>query len=142
VNGTQVTLELPAKAEYLLLARLALAGIAHAMPVEEDALADLKLAVTEACGNAVAHAYPGGAGMVHVTYEVGRDEIVVVVEDDGEWVEDVNLDDDPFSEGEPPESGMGLAIIRAIVDDVEVGPRAGATGTLVRMRKRIARAAG
>ena len=50
---------MPAKAEYLILARLALAGIAREVPMSEPALADLKLAVTEACGNAVRHAYAG-----------------------------------------------------------------------------------
>ena len=59
-----VRLTFPAKAEYLLLARLALSGLARELPLEEELLADLKLAVTEACGNAVRHAYPDGGGDV------------------------------------------------------------------------------
>ena len=55
---------MPAKAEYLILARLALAGIAREVPMSESALADLKLAVTEACGNAVRHAYGDAQGEV------------------------------------------------------------------------------
>ena len=64
-----VQLTMPAKAEYLILARLALAGIAREIPMSESALADLKLAVTEVCGNAVRHAYGdegAGPGLVVV----------------------------------------------------------------------------
>jgi len=41
------TLVFPARPEYLLLARLALTGVARLAPVDEEALADLRLAVTE-----------------------------------------------------------------------------------------------
>ena len=57
MNETVVRLSFPAKPDYLLLARLALAGVARSLPVGPELLADLKLAVTEACGNAVRHAY-------------------------------------------------------------------------------------
>jgi serine/threonine-protein kinase RsbW len=43
-----VRLTFPAKPDYLLLARLALSGLTRSVPVSEEALADLKLAVTEA----------------------------------------------------------------------------------------------
>ena len=55
-----VRLTFPAKADYLLLARLTLSGLARELPLDDELLADLKLAVTEACGNAVRHAYSGG----------------------------------------------------------------------------------
>lgn len=132
-----VTLVMPAKSEYLILARLALAGIARGAPIGEAALADLKLAVTEACGNSVRHAYPSDPGVVRVRYEVGDGAIEIVVEDEGAasepslWLEPV--------EGQvPAESGMGLSIIRAVVDELEIERRNDATGTVVRMRKQLA----
>jgi serine/threonine-protein kinase RsbW len=136
--GGFVRLTMPAKAEYLILARLALAGLARERHIPEEALADLKLAVTEACGNACRHAYPGGEGMVRVVYDLGPDAIEITVEDDGAGVELEELPADPFGDDELVESGMGLAIIRAVVDEVSVEERRGATGTLVRMRKRLA----
>ena len=57
-----VRLTIPAKAEYLVLARLVLTGIAMEVPMSEIALADLKLAVTEVCGNAVLARPPGRLG--------------------------------------------------------------------------------
>jgi serine/threonine-protein kinase RsbW len=140
-DGT-VRLTMPARAEYLILARLALAGIAREVAMSEEALADLKLAVTEACGNAVRHAYPveglGEPGTVRVVYEVGADAIEITVEDEGTGVELEELPDDPLSGEDPAESGMGLAIIRAVMDELVVRERPDGGGTLVRMRKRLA----
>ena len=134
-----VQLTMPAKAEYLILARLALAGIAREIPMSESALADLKLAVTEVCGNAVRHAYgDAGAGPVRVRFDVASDAIQVTVEDDGAGMA---LDvPERISIGEEPvEEGMGLAIIRAVVDDLTVDGRPdGRPGTVVRLRKSLA----
>src|SRR5436190_19252953 len=43
-----VSLTLPAKPEYLVLARLALSAVCRLTPLEAEQVADLKLAVTEA----------------------------------------------------------------------------------------------
>ena len=134
-RGT-VRLTLPAKAEYLILVRLALAGIAHEVPMPESVLADLKLAVTEVCGNAARHAYGDDPGAVRVQFDVLDDAIAVTIEDDGggidlEGREAVVLGDEAL------ESGMGLAIIRAVVDEVDVARRRDGDGTVVRLTKRL-----
>jgi two-component sensor histidine kinase len=73
VSRDVVSLVIPARTEYLILARLALAGIARGTPIDESTLADLKLAVTEACGNAVRHAKPSEHGVVLV--DLGSENI-------------------------------------------------------------------
>ena len=78
-----VRLSFPAKPDYLLLARLALSGIGRTTPVSNELLADLKLALTEACGNCVRHAYPDGPGDVSVAYAFDGDAIEMIVEDQG-----------------------------------------------------------
>ncbi len=66
-----VALSIPAKAEYITLCRLALTGIAQVRAVEPETLADLKLALTEACSNSIRHAYEDGrSGVVEVRYEL------------------------------------------------------------------------
>ena len=74
-----VRLSFPAKPDYLLLARLALSGLARELPMDDELLADLKLAVTEACGNAVRHAYapPAAIGEVTVSFIASSTEIVM-----------------------------------------------------------------
>ena len=47
-----IRLRFPARSEYLVLARLAVAGVARRMALGRKEVADLKLAVTEACSNA------------------------------------------------------------------------------------------
>ena len=133
MTGDVVTLAMPARTEYLILARLALAGIAREVPIDQGTLADLKLAVTEACGNAVRHANPAGDGVVTVRYMIQDDAIEIRVEDDGPGIEPSvprTLPDVELSE-----SGMGLAIIHALVDEVEIGPGAEGRGTIVRLRR-------
>jgi serine/threonine-protein kinase RsbW len=140
-----VTLTMPAKTEYLVLARLALAGIAREVPMDETVLADLKLAVTEACGNAVRHANTTGQGGVCVRFEMTDEAIEISVEDEGAGTPPVLPAGAPEAEGlfhaddleDLSEGGMGLAIIRAIVDELEIDGRDGAPGTVVRMRKHL-----
>jgi serine/threonine-protein kinase RsbW len=139
MSSNVVTLVMPARSEYLILARLALAGIAREVPMSESVLADLKLAVTEACGNVVRHAYPSDAGVVHVRYEVVDDRIEIEVEDRGGGVPETSRVERHEGD-ELVESGMGLAIIRAIVDHLEIGARGEDGGTVVRMQKRLLRA--
>lgn len=134
-----VTLTIPARTEYLILVRLALAGIAREVPVDPSTVADLKLAVTEACGNAVRHAGPAGDGVVRVRYAVEDDAIEIRVEDDGPGMQSAAPPGLPHVE--LSESGMGLAIIDALVDEVEIGPGPDGRGTTVRMRRRLSGAA-
>jgi anti-sigma regulatory factor (Ser/Thr protein kinase) len=128
-----VRISFPAKADYLLLARLALAGIARDVDVSDELLADLKLAVTEACGNSVRHAYPDADGDVTVAYALEGETLEMVVEDRGIGVATA----DELTGRAELDGGMGMSIIRTIVDDLAVERGAGGRGTVVRMRKRL-----
>jgi serine/threonine-protein kinase RsbW len=128
-----VRLTFPAKPDYLLLARLALTGLARTLSIDPDTLGDLKLAVTEACGNAVRHAYEDGDGIVSVLYTVSSDRIEMIVEDEGCGLVDSDLVE--LDESELLEGGMGMSIIRAIVDELEITPGGDDRGTVVRMTK-------
>jgi serine/threonine-protein kinase RsbW len=135
MTDSVVRLTFPAKADYLLLARLALAGLARGLPVDADVLADLKLAVTEACGNVVRHAYRDGQeGPVAVALVVRADRLEMIVEDQGSGIDRPDTGH-PGPDGSPLEGGMGLAIMRAVVDDFAVSAGADGHGTVVRMTK-------
>ena len=132
-----VRLSFPAKPDYLLLARLALSGIGRTTPVSDELLADLKLAITEACGNCVRHAYPDGDGDVSVAFTLDGDALEMIVEDQGVGLEP----DAPMRGTTAGDSGMGMSIIRTVVDELEIRPGADGRGTTVRMTKRLAPAA-
>jgi serine/threonine-protein kinase RsbW len=130
----EVRLRIPAKPEYITLCRLALTGIARLRPLGEETLADLKLALTEACSNSVRHAYGSGDGSVDIRYELHHDRLVIEVADDG-----AGFDPAATAAGETGddlvEGGLGIAIIRSIADDVEIGAGEGGRGSRLRFVK-------
>jgi serine/threonine-protein kinase RsbW len=133
-----ITLRIPAKAEYITLCRLALTGIAQMRAVGDDAMADLKLALTEAVSNSVRHAYgPDGDGHVDVTYELYADKIGVEVVDDGAGFDP---DEAPSFDGggELSEGGLGIAIIRSVADEFEIQSKPGERGSRLRFVKHLA----
>jgi serine/threonine-protein kinase RsbW len=117
-----VRLTIPAKAEYITLGRLALTAIARVRPFSDETLSDLKLALTEACTNSVRHAYrEGRAGTVEILYLIEPDRLVVEVADDGQGFEPADLSGE--GNGDLSEGGLGIAIIRAVSDEVEIDER-------------------
>jgi serine/threonine-protein kinase RsbW len=128
-----VRLTIPAKAEYITLGRLALAGISHLRDFPDETLHDLKLALTEACTNSVRHAYEAGnEGTVKIVYELGEEDISIEVVDEGEgFVLDEASEADRMSE-----SGLGIAIIRAVADELEIEPSEG-RGSRLRFVKHL-----
>ena len=130
-----VRLRVPARAEYVALARLALSGLADIVELPEDLLADLKLALTEAVSNSVRHAYPDDGGFVSIAYELSRDVLAIEVVDDGEGFDPERP---PLLEGEElTEGGLGIAIIRTIADEFELNSQPGVRGSRLRFVKRL-----
>lgn len=117
-----VRLTIPASAEYITLGRLALTAIARVRPLSDETLSDLKLALTEACTNSIRHAYADGRrGTVEIVYQLEPDRLVVEVADDGRGFEPGELEGG--GNGDLSEGGLGIAIIRAVADEVEIGER-------------------
>jgi serine/threonine-protein kinase RsbW len=137
-DGAQVVaLTIPAEPRWLALCRLVLSGLCRLGPVDDETLADLKLAVTEACSNSVRHAYGDGTGLVSVRYELGTDSLAVEVADAGQGFRFDRpvpkltvVPDDDLREDE-----MGLAIIHALVDEVDIGVGPEGRGTRIRFVK-------
>jgi serine/threonine-protein kinase RsbW len=131
-----VRLRIPAKAEYITLCRLALTGLGRVREIGEDTMAELKLALTEAVSNSIRHAYgPNGVGHVEITYELQLDRVRIEVVDDGAGFDP---DETPAFDGEElSEGGLGIAIIRAIADEVEIGKQPDGRGSRLRFEKTL-----
>jgi serine/threonine-protein kinase RsbW len=134
-----IRLTIPAKAEYITLSRLALTGIVrmHRQPLSDEVLGDLKLALTEACTNSVRHAYGDGQGSVQIHYELHHDRLVVEVTDEGEGFDppatpSAALNGESITE----EGGLGIAIIEAVADELEIRERTQG-GSSLRFVKRL-----
>ena len=128
-----VRLTMPARPEYITLGRLALTGISRLRPLPDEVLADLKLALTEATSNSVRHAYGDEGGLVEIVYELHPDRLEIEVADAGSGFD--------LAEKGPVESltegGLGIAIIRAIADDLHIGQRPDGTGSRLRFIKTL-----
>jgi serine/threonine-protein kinase RsbW len=93
--------------------RVALGDVIAGRGFDEDAVA---LAVTEAVTNVVRHAYPGPVGMVTLSAQASKNELVVVVTDEGHGSRGFTM------RATPPGLGMGLALIRELCASVRVEP--------------------
>ena len=134
-----IRLTIPAKPEYISLARLALTGLSRVRELDPETLADLKLAITEAASNSVRHAYSDGSGTVELLYDLQPDRLVIEVSDDGEGF-DYDYDREPAAvdlEDELTEGGLGIAIIKTIADEFELGRGRDGRGSRLRFVKRL-----
>jgi serine/threonine-protein kinase RsbW len=135
LQGT-VELTITARPENLAIARLALAGVAASAGASREVVADLKLAVTEACTNAILHGY-GGSGAnddIIIRYTVGEGTLSIEVEDRGSGFEPGRSSSGAASNGNG--LGMGLMIIRMVTDDLSV--TSASTGSRIVFRKQFA----
>lgn len=133
-GGELVRLDLAPRAENVVLARLAAAGIAAYAHATDEEIADLKLAVSEICTNAVMHGRgASGDEAVVVRYTLAPDGVLTVE------VADTGPGFDPeTAESRPGETKpLGLAISRAVADDLRV--TTGPSGSTVVFSKRLGR---
>ena len=113
-------LELPAHSGSVAAARHAAAALAARHGADE---ADVKIAISEAVGNAVLHAYRGDqAGQIRLQGSIRRGKLVFIVSDDG-----AGMAPNPHSTG----LGLGLPLIGRVAEDMRVD--AGPEGTSVSM---------
>lgn len=108
-----------------------LAGIRHRLmawargaAVPEDLVADVVLAVNEACANSIEHAYRGHEpGKVRVDAHCDGAQVRVRIVDSGSW---------KVAPADPGNRGRGLLLIRAVTDWLEMDCTS--SGTTVDMR--------
>ncbi|HEX3622818.1 MAG TPA: ATP-binding protein [Acidimicrobiales bacterium] len=136
VAGEVIELEIPARAEFVALARLVVSALAASdSNLADERIDDLKLAVSEACTNAIeAHDAAGSDERVLVRCRADDDLLEVCVEDRGQGFDPAELPDHP-PVTDPDrlkfERGLGIPLIRALVDEVEFSPTG--QGTAVRL---------
>ena len=132
----EIRLEIPPRLDYLAVVRLVVATAASLdPPLPESRLDDLRLAVTEACSNAIKAHRPEAADQpVIVACHLDEDRFQVDIRDRGP-----GFDPDALSalpEATDPsrlqhESGLGIPLIRVLTDEVTFRPAG--DGTIVSM---------
>ena len=99
--------------------------------IDDTTRRDIRIAVSEACGNAVEHA--AGAADYEVTLDVNADRFTATVTDQGEGL----TEGDTCAEMPGPDAvrGRGMPIMRALADEVvfTVQPGVGTTVQLIKL---------
>jgi anti-sigma regulatory factor (Ser/Thr protein kinase) len=131
---SDIRLTLPARPENVAVVRHVLGALAEALRLPDGLVEDMRLAVTEACTNVVRHAYAAGEGTIDVVVRPDGDALEVVVSDTGRGI-------GPSPDTQGP--GLGLPLIAALTDSVEIHRSLGAGSRLVmRFRRSRPRALG
>lgn len=142
MKQSPIILHIPASADYLDIVRTTLYAVASKAGFSYEAIEDMKVAVTEACTNAILHAYNGlGEGLVEIVFQREQDQLTIAVRDDGDSFQfaptepqSATLHDTPLAEAAV--GGLGIFMMQALMDEVEV--RTG-QGTEVILTKRMSR---
>ncbi len=115
-------LRIPADPARLRAVRRSVTRWLAASGVEHEAIADIVLACSEACANAIEHAYGPGEGTVEIEGALHDGQIDLTVRDGGSW-----------REPRVGDRGRGLRLIGACMDEVHIEQTG--NGTEVRMRR-------
>lgn len=120
-------LVVPARAEYLSLVRIVVAGIANHVGLSADSVADVKVALSEASSNVIRHAYaedcPEQDRVLEIDCYDDNGVLVLQVVDHGQGM----------SIPPPPSDGLGFGIMASLMDKVDV--ETDNEGTSLLMRK-------
>lgn len=145
LQGRHVRLTIPAKAEYVALCRLMIAALGSRSSLGLETVADLKVAVTEACSMMVVSGEQPGvstgeAAAIDIEIELQPDSWIIAVtgpalvpQGDSQAPPETGPADGGSAETGPAD--LGLVVIESLVDSVEYGPNKG--GRFFRMVKRL-----
>ncbi|SNT44776.1 serine/threonine-protein kinase RsbW [Actinomadura meyerae] len=123
------SLALPRDAQSIPVIRRVLGDALRGLGVADDCVADVLVAASEACTNVVQHARATGG--YEVTGHVDDGECLLKVMDSGRGPRPA-----PADRGALSESGRGLKIMRALVDELDIDSSPD-RGTVVHLRKRL-----
>jgi histidine kinase-like protein len=115
-DSRTVSLTMPAKPEYVVLARLALSAVCRLTPLGPDEVADLKLGITEAATVLVGLEPSDDPASISYAFALEDDRLVLDVEGPP--------DGTPSDGGDPDERELAHAILRATADECEIGEHA------------------
>lgn len=127
-----VRLEIPARAEWVAVARLGVAMVASRLPFSVEEIEDVRLAIAESCTNAIQH---NAGGTIEIVCNVHPDRLVVTVRDGGTGPRLGSVEEERITENGRTEE-LGVFLIRALMDAVDYAADS-RTGTVLTMTKRI-----
>ena len=129
MNFETIKMEIASNPQYVSVIRFTTSGIANKIGFCLEDIEDIKVAVSEACTNAIKHSLDNKFSVEYTIFENG---LTITIIDSGKGY-DVDSIDVPNLE-EPKESGLGLFIIQSLMDEVEIKSNIN-YGTVIKMTK-------
>jgi serine/threonine-protein kinase RsbW len=140
-SAESVELTVPCDAKYLVVVRLAAAGVGNRAGLTVGDIEDIKVAVAEACTNVINHAFDEDVNpaerQIKVRLIAGDGELTVEVEDQGSGFDPKHLE---RAQQAPLEGsgGLGFGLMRELTDSIRIESAPG-SGTKIIMTKRAAK---
>ena len=130
-----VDLVIPLIPEMELTATKAAEGVGQFMGLARDKIEEIKMALIEACINAIAHSQSKD-GRISISFDIGDEELTIQISDRGQGFDLEAAREELQKRRDRGESrrGWGLAIMQELMDKVEV--ESGEQGTTITMVKR------
>ncbi|MFZ5968729.1 MAG: ATP-binding protein [Bacillota bacterium] len=127
-----LSMSVPSKPEYVSVARLTASAVASRMGFNIEEIEDIKVAVAEACTNAIRHGNCTNCVNFDITFQMDEEKLTIDITDYGNGFCCNELKDPDLSS--PKEGGLGIFIIKSLMDEVEFISDLG-KGTTIKMIK-------
>ena len=124
-----IKMEVTANPEYVSIIRLTVSGIANKVGFSLDDIEDIKVAVSEACTNAIKHSLDD---KFLVEFSILNNGLSIEVQDKGTGYDVDSLQEPDLAN--PKEGGLGLFIIKTLMDEVNTIANTD-EGTTIKMTK-------
>lgn len=113
LEGEDLVLTLPARPENVVVVRRAVGAFARTLGFDEDGVADVALALSEACANVVVHAYRDAAQetVLEVRATCSDEGLAVVIGDHGGGM---------LPRTDSPGLGLGLPLMASLASTLEL----------------------
>lgn len=128
-----IRLDIPSSSEYVGVVRQTVEGIARRLSFSPDEIEDVKLAVGEACTNAIKHGVRHDA-RITIRYTICPDGLEIEVRNGVTTCKAPEVASCPPDPSAMNEGGLGLYLMQTLMDEVELSWEPGLV--IVRMLKR------
>ncbi len=135
-----ISLSIPPLAEFVGVVRLAISGVAARMNFTIDEIEDIKISISEACTNAIQHAYGDTPNpekdAIDIKMYIVDNELEIVVQDYGTGFDLNTLGTKEQKEKSKQKLGLGLGLtfIKSLMDNTHFQSDIG-QGTTIQMKK-------
>lgn len=136
----EMTMTIPCSSEFVAVVRLAVSGLATRMNFSIEEIEDIKVSVSEACTNAIQHAYPDlrhpNEGKIDIVAHIYSNRLEITVKDYGVGFDISKLGSEEQQEKSKEKFGLGLGLtfIKSLMDTTDFQSISG-KGTTIHMIK-------